>query len=156
MKTLFLAALILLTSCISNNYEPTTIFDIRPKYDVSPVLFDIKSVSLEAPYSSKVTFKQGNQLIEQEFSRWSSTPEKMLYRYWSLLPKAASTADITGIVRVFEINLDEHTADIVFDYQVKGTWRQIVIREKISDTDIESAVSSMKKAVESLTLKIKI
>ncbi|MCM8533453.1 MAG: hypothetical protein NE330_19960 [Lentisphaeraceae bacterium] len=154
MRIFLLTSTLLFVSCISQNYEPTTLYDIKPEYNAPKVSFQMETVSLQAPYSSKVTYRQGNKLVEKEFSRWSSSPEKMLQRYWMLLPKTVSAVKLRGVVRVFEINMDSETADIVFDYEVNNTWKQIVIRESLSGIDVESAVTSMEKAVEKLTSKL--
>lgn len=154
MRVLLLTSIFLFVSCISQNYEPTTLYDIKPEYNSPPVSFKMEAVSLQAPYSSKMVFRQGNKLVEKEFSRWSTSPEKMLHRYWMLLPKVDSPLKLRGVVRVFEINLDTDTADIVFDVELDNQWKKLVIRESLSGTDIDSVVEAMKKAVETLTSKL--
>jgi hypothetical protein len=155
MKTITLLSVLLLTSCLSSNYKPTTTYDLQPAHDAAEIHFMIEEIGLDGPYSKKLTFKKGNVLEEKEYHRWSDSPNALLKRYWTLSKTSPNAKLIKkAIIRVFEFNRDRKTAVIIIDIHTETGYKRLEVSEAYSNETNTDCVAAMKIALVKLTEKI--
>jgi hypothetical protein len=155
MKYIFGFILVFLVSCISSSYKPVIQYDLKPSETSSKIAFSVAEVSLDGPYNKKMVLRRGDVLQEQEYSRWSASPDVLIQRYWKLrLQSAAGVVYSRAVVRIFEIDLSSRKAVIVLDLEGEQGTKRLSAQESVGGENTAAYVAAMKKALVQITAQI--
>ncbi len=124
-------AVLLACGCLfrAEPYTPTRYYGLTvPPALESGYSVDVLPFLMGGPYQGRMVIRmEGNELVNDEYNRWTMSPERLLTRYLHLAfasPGAGSGTcefELGGKVHVFEMDLLRKEAVLLVDYTLKDT-----------------------------------